>query len=249
MTTGDGTGHESGSLGRGRHLAEPDFPDDSGFADPAIRALLAAGPDPVDAARALRGVRLLASVVAVADEVAADGSDKSSHMAVVSMVNSSGARGLLAFTGTDSLAAWNPAARPVPALGRDVARSALDDAAGAVIIDVAGPARFVIEGHALAALADQLDLPAVTSVVQAALAPLTADGWVDVQVVDARPVAADPAAVDAGADVLVVVACPQGGHPDGRSAEQLAGQAATLLARRPDIHRLVPGGLGVVTAP
>ena len=241
------SGEPDGTLGRGRHLAEPAFPDDDGGADPRVRALLGTAPGPVEAARALRGVRLLASVVAVADEVADDGSDKSSHMAVVSMVNASGARGLLAFTGTDSLAAWNPQARPVPAHGRDVARSALDDGAEAVIIDVAGPQRLVLEGPALAALADHLDVEVVSGLVQAALAPLTADGWVEVQVMDARPTDPDADPADAGVDLLVVVSCPAGGHPDGRSAAQLAGQAAAQLAARPDISRLVPGGLGVVT--
>jgi hypothetical protein len=47
--------------------------------------------------RALANSRLLVAVMAVADEIADDGSDKSSHMAVVSMVNSAGEKGLLAF--------------------------------------------------------------------------------------------------------------------------------------------------------
>ncbi len=109
-------------------------------------------------ARALREERLLAGVVAVLDELDEAGGDKDSHMAVVSMVNERGEKGLLAFTGVDSLAGWNPQARPVPSLGRDVARSALDDGATAVVIDVAGPQSVVLTGHVLEALADQLDL-------------------------------------------------------------------------------------------
>lgn len=145
--------------GGGRALASPAFPDDDGSADPALRAILA-GPDRGGAfVQALRNARLLASVVAVADEVASDGSEKASHMAVVSMVNARGERGLLAFTGLDSLAAWNAAARPVPALGRDVARSALADGAAAVVIDVAGPARVVIAGDELLVLADTVPPP------------------------------------------------------------------------------------------
>ncbi len=237
------TGEPHGLLGRGRHLAEPAFPDDDGAADPRLRDLLASGPDPIAAARALRGVRLLATVVAVADEVADDGCDKSSHMAVVSMVNESGSRGLLAFTGTDSLSAWNPDARPVPALGREVARSALADGAEAIVIDVAGPSRMVLAGPALAALADDLDVAAASAAVQAALAPLSADGWVEVNVRDVRPALGAP---DPGVDLLVAVSCPQGAHPDGRSADQLALQAAQLLAGRADLRARVPGGLGVV---
>ena len=88
----------------GRSLAGPALPDDDGSADPALRALLSGGcGSEEDMLRALANSRLLVAVMAVADEIADElpdnGSDKSSHMAVVSMVNSSGEKGLLAFTG------------------------------------------------------------------------------------------------------------------------------------------------------
>jgi hypothetical protein len=140
------------------------------------------------------------------------------------------------------MAGWNPQARPVPSFGRDVARSALDDGATAVVIDVAGPHRAVITGAALDVLADQLDLPRVTALVQAALAPLTSDGWAEAEVFDARP-------MDAGVDVIVQVSAPSGGHPDGRLLADLARQAASVISARADIHRLVPGGIGVTAAP
>lgn len=231
-----------GSLGRGRHLAEPAFADDDGAAHPQVRALIAAaarGELPVEvAARGLRDARLLSTVVAVLDALDPDGGDKDSHMAVVSMVNARGEKGLLAFTGVDALAAWNPQARPVPALGRDAARAAVDDGAQAVILDVAGPVRLVLEGAALDALVDTLDLPRVTARVTAALAPLTADGWAVVEVIDAR-------GTDAGADVVVEVRAVAGGHPDGRGPDELARQAAGIISGRPDILRLTPGGIGV----
>ena len=234
-----------GSLGRGRSLAAPQFPGDDGAADVRVRDLVARGAagtlDPAWVARSLRSARLLATVVAVLDAVDEHGGDKDSHMAVVSMVNAAGDKGLLAFTGTDSLAAWNADGRPVPAQGRDVARAALEDGATAVVIDVAGPARLVLEGTALAVLADALDVAAVSASVQAALAGLTADGWAQVEVVDAR-------GLDAGIDVLVEVSSVGGGHPDGRRLEDLARQAAQLLAARADIQRQVPGGIGVVAS-
>ena len=103
--------------------------------------------------RALAESRLLVAVMAVADELTDEltdnGSDKSSHMAVVSMVNSSGEKGLLAFTGLDSMTAWNPQARPVPVPARAVAEAALADGAQALVIDVAGPARVVIPAEVL----------------------------------------------------------------------------------------------------
>jgi hypothetical protein len=229
---------EEGSLGRGRSLASPQFAGDDGTATPSVRHLLASGTDPLVIARALREERLLAGVVAVLDELDETGGDKDSHMAVVSMVNERGEKGLLAFTGVDSLAGWNPQARPVPSLGRDVARSALEDGATAVVLDVAGPQPVVLTGHVLEALADQLDLPRVTALVNAALAPLTSDGWAEAEVFDARP-------MDAGVDVIVQVSAPSGGHPDGRLVADLARQAAGVIAARPDIRSAVPGGIGV----
>lgn len=234
-----------GALGRGRHLAEPQFPDDDGAADPWVREVLAAaarGQLDADAvARALRGARLLATVSAVLDAVDENGGDKDSHMAVVSMVNERGEKGLLAFTGTDSLTAWSAEGRPVPAYGRDLARAAVDDGAHAVVVDVAGPARVVVSGRALAVLVDDLDLPKVTALVHAAVAPLTADGWVDVAVVDGRT---DGQAVD----VIVLISAAGGGHPDGRLLPDLARQAAAILQARADIQSLVPGGIGVAVA-
>jgi hypothetical protein len=91
-------------------------------------------------------------------------------------------------------------------------------------------------------LADTLDLGRVSPVVDAALAPLTADGWVEVQVRDAR-------AESDEVDVLVSLSVRGGAHPDGRSAQQLATRAAEVLGGRPEIGRLVPGGLGVAVGP
>ena len=141
--------------GAGRSLAGPAFLDDDGSADPALRALLShPGADVVDG---LRNGRLLVAIVAVADEVDDAGGDKSSHMAVVSMVSAAGEKGLLAFTGIDSMARWDPAARPVPVTGAAAAQAALDDGAHALVIDVLGPARAVISGPDLRALASRPD--------------------------------------------------------------------------------------------
>ncbi len=200
--------------------------------------------DPVEAARSLRGARLLTAVVAVLDALDGEGGDKDSHMAVVSMVNGRGEKGLLAFSDIASLSAWDQAARPVPALGRDVARAALDDGALAVVVDVAGPTTAVFDGRALEVLADTLDLTAVSPLVHAALAPLTADGWVDATVDDAR----QNVSAEMGIDLLVTLTTQGGGHPDGRRGEVLVEQAAAVLAARTDIQRRVPGGIGVTLA-
>jgi len=72
---------------------------------------------------------------------------------VVSMISAAGHKGLLAFTGLDSMARWDPAARPVPVTGEAAAQAALDDGAQALVIDVLGPARVVVTGADLVNLA------------------------------------------------------------------------------------------------
>ena len=116
------------------------FHNDDGSADLAIRS----ARTPEQLLQALNAGRVLVAIVATADERGDDGSDKSSHMSVVSMVSADGRRGLLAFTGLDALQAWDPTARPVPVSGADAARAALDDGCEAMVIDVAGPRNQVV---------------------------------------------------------------------------------------------------------
>lgn len=139
--------------GQGRRIETPDaFAGDDGRADPRWAPAYA---DPVAVEALLRsGVRLLVPIVSVLDEVDAQtGADKSSHMASVSLVQPDGRRGLLAFTGTESLARWDPAARPVPVTSHQVAAAALEEGADGVLVDIAGPVRFAIDGEFLAELA------------------------------------------------------------------------------------------------
>ena len=139
--------------GQGRRIETPDaFAGDDGRADPRWEPAYA---DPVAVEALLRsGVRLLVPIVSVLDEVDAQtGADKSSHMASVSLVQPDGRRGLLAFTGTESLARWVPAARPVPVTSHQVAAAALEEGADGVLVDIAGPVRFAIDGEFLAELA------------------------------------------------------------------------------------------------
>lgn len=139
--------------GRGRSIEAPDdFAGDDGHADPRWAAAYA---DAADVEALLRsGVRLLVPIVAVRDEVDPDtGADKSSHMASVSLVQADGRRGLLAFTGLESLARWDPAARPVPVTSHQVAAAAIDEGADGVLVDLAGPVRFAIDGDLLVDLA------------------------------------------------------------------------------------------------
>jgi hypothetical protein len=146
-----------------RDLPDPGFAGDLGAASPELAsALQSYDADPERLHRGtlavLQHTRLLVPVVAVLGEVELDDDglahDKTSDMATVLMRGNDGRLGLLAFTGTEALLAWNPTARPVPVPVAQAARAAVQDDASALVIDVAGPVRFVVDGEDLRALAD-----------------------------------------------------------------------------------------------
>ena len=221
-----------------RELLPSIFADDDGTLHPDIAAVL--HTDEVSAfavVNVLTRSRLLVPVVAVLDEFDdASGAEKDSHMASVTLRGSDGRAGLLAFTSIDSLTAWNPQARPVPVPGLSAAQAAMMEA-DALIIDVAGPRQFAIDGPGLRAMAEgrhwvpPIDDEEVIDNVHAALALLASDGWVNVRI--------DPSD---NADFVVVLELPGGGHPDGRGPEELANAAAESLARNTVLRaRLIQG--------
>jgi hypothetical protein len=150
-----------------RDLAAPAFPGDDGSAPPSVAAALAAyDADPATghpaALAELQDSRLLVPVVATLGDVAhdADGRahDKSSDMAAVLVTGRDGRTALLAFTSTASMRDWDPDARPVSVPTRQAARAALQDGADALVVDLAGPVLFAVEGQELRDLADGLVL-------------------------------------------------------------------------------------------
>ena len=64
-----------------------------------------------------------------------------------------GASGVLAFTGLDTLRAFDPNARPVPCTLDEVAATAVETGAEAIVVDVAGPHLLTIEGELIRPLA------------------------------------------------------------------------------------------------
>jgi hypothetical protein len=109
------------------------------------------------AAAALGEARLLVPVVAtMTQDGATDAglrSDKEAEMSVVLWQTADGRRCGVAFTGLDSLAAWHPAARPVPVTLDQLAKAALDDGATALLLDPAGPAPLLLENDLLESFA------------------------------------------------------------------------------------------------
>lgn len=142
--------HEHAGHGEQRDLVGSSFTDDDGTADPLVRARLADPGIPVR--DALGDSRLIMALAAMPDEIDDDGSVHR-HMGLVSMVNATGERGLLAFTGLDSMARWDPDARPMPVSVVDAAQAVFDHGAVALVVDVMGPVRAAITGDVLAQLA------------------------------------------------------------------------------------------------
>ena len=144
-----------------RTIPDPGFADDTGAGDPVLAAVLAEH----DAGRATSGrvlavlqdARLLVPVVAILGEVEHDEAglahDKSSDMAAVLVRAADGSTGLLAFTSTETMARWDPQARAVPVTAATAATAAVQDGAEALLVDLAGPASYVVDGEDLARLA------------------------------------------------------------------------------------------------
>ncbi|MFT4217789.1 MAG: SseB family protein [Micropruina sp.] len=133
---------------------------DRGDPDADVRTALATASgsgDPetyLTAVAALCGARLLLPIVADGDESGA-GPDPRRHaeMSAVMMTSASGASGVLAFTGMDALRAFDPMARPVLCTLDEVAATAVEAGADAIVVDVAGPHLLTIEGELVRPLA------------------------------------------------------------------------------------------------
>lgn len=140
------------------------FHDDDGSADPRAQALLAAFGSGLgsehDALTALAASRLLVPIVAAPSESGDQGDhgDHGAEMSLPTLIGRDGRPAIPAFTCLDTLARWDPRARPVPALAPTVWRAAVDSST-AVVVDVAGPVPLAIEGARLTALADGQPVP------------------------------------------------------------------------------------------
>lgn len=150
-----------------RVIPDPGFAGDDGGSSESVRAALAAydqAPEGLHEATLalLQETRVLVPVLAILGEVEYDeqglAHDKTSDMATVLITGRDGRTALLSFSSTATLQTWNPAARPVPVTLRQASLSAIQDGADALLIDVAGPVLFAVEGPELRSLAEGLVL-------------------------------------------------------------------------------------------
>jgi hypothetical protein len=161
--------------------------DDGGRAEPLARALefwATVGDDPrerVHAERAvvaaLAGTRVFAPVLAELGETDEHGGDKSADMALALLTQPDGSRGLPLFTDLAALTAWRPDARPVPVPAEQAALSGAQEECDVLVLDPAGPVRFVVRRSAFWALARSQEwIPAaLDATVAAAVADAVRD--------------------------------------------------------------------------
>ncbi|QEV17140.1 SseB family protein [Streptomyces alboniger] len=166
-----------------KNIPDPGFSDDDGTADPRLAAALTAWSQDRTAhgpvLEALAEARLLVPVVAVLGEVEEDENglrrEKTSDMAVPTL-KAGDRTALPAFTSTEALALWDPAARPVAVPLHQALQAAAHEQADTIVLDLAGPVPYELGRAALLALAegragaDPLADPAVTGAVRAAVA-------------------------------------------------------------------------------
>ncbi len=144
----------------GRHLSPGGFEDDIGAADPTLAEALASGAREAELMAAVRGARLLVPVLAEAVEDAssvAARADNRVEMASVTLLAPDGRRALPVFTSLESMARWDPSARPVPASAARVGQAAVSESCDVVVVDVAGPVSTVLRPSMVWALAQDRD--------------------------------------------------------------------------------------------
>ncbi|WP_205705330.1 SseB family protein [Kineococcus indalonis] len=155
----------------GRTLLPNPFTGDEGARAPGLARALTDwaaarrdGAAPADLLRAearvvaqLAAARVFAPVVAVLGEqdvvAAGPAGDKSADMALALLTQPDGRRGLPLFTDLAALAAWRADARPVPVPAARAALSGVQEGCEVLVLDPAGPVRFVVRRTALWALA------------------------------------------------------------------------------------------------
>jgi len=95
------------------------------------------------------------------DDEHPDGScgGRSGRMAMPTLIGDDGRRGVLGFTSAETLKAWRPDARPMPVTAAQACLTALDEGADALVVDVAGPVPFAVEGLRLHLLAEGRPVP------------------------------------------------------------------------------------------
>jgi hypothetical protein len=181
-----------GTPWHGRPLSSSGFEHDHGEADPDLRASLhavTAHPSVATERELMRHATVARWLVPVVptpvDTVVVDGQRVEGHaeMSAVTLTAPDGQRALLLFTGVDSLAAWDPQARPVPVDSRRAGEAAVSDGCDVIVVDLGSSHAYALRPSMVWALTMGYDwLPAhedpfVARAVARAVADEPAVAW------------------------------------------------------------------------
>lgn len=146
---------------QGRRFEPNPASSDDGSPDAGLVAALTAfasgSGDVVAVIDAVRSARLLVPLLAHAGEVGEtpDGHlvDKTQELSIATVRAPDGRAVLPAFSSVQTMSAWNPLARPVPAVGPRIALAAASEQTELVVIDPTAATEFVLRRPAVKALA------------------------------------------------------------------------------------------------
>lgn len=153
-------GDSAGVPWEGRSFEANPHADDDGSADAALwqalTAVAAGAGSAVAVVEAYRTARLLIPLLAEAGDVGVAPSglvvDKTQELSIVTVASPDGRRVLPVFTSVETLARWDPAARPVPVDGVRTALAAVADDTDLIVIDPASATEFVLRRPAVWAI-------------------------------------------------------------------------------------------------
>lgn len=222
----------AGTPWAGRHFEGNTWDDDDGLVPErlfeALRRFRSRELGESEVIEALRGSRLLIPLIAELGESGHNEHghliDKSQELSIVTVSGPDGRTVLPAFTSVDSMRAWNPTARPVPADAARIAIAAASENTDLVVIDPTSPTEFVVRRPALWAIAQ--DLPWTPSYLDEAVLDAFADAArTESAVVSVGLAAGDPGSTLAGPELVVLLTIT-----NGLDRAALAGVTARLQA-------------------
>jgi hypothetical protein len=216
---GNGAGgtDSAGTPWAGRHFEDNTWNEDDGLVPERLfEALLRFRSHELgesEVIEALRESRLLIPLIAELGESGHNDHghliDKSQELSIVTVSGPDGRTVLPAFTSVESMRAWNPSARPVPADAARIAIAAASESTDLVVIDPTSPTEFVVRRPALWAIAQ--DLPWTPSYLDEAVLDAFADAArTESAVVSVGLAAGDPGSTLAGPELVVLLTITNG---------------------------------------
>lgn len=227
---------------QGRAFEANPFADDDGSARPeliqAIEQFQASG-DPSSVFEEFCKSRLLIPLIAALGETGEGTNglkvDKSAELSIVTVSAPDGATALPVFSSVQTMSAWNPKARPVPADAVRVALAAAAEGNTRVVLDPTSATEFVFRRPAIAAIAQgltwrapHLDTDLCTQITNAA----KLNGIVNIGFATA-----DPKSRLQGAELLIELSLRPGLQK--HELEALLSDVATAISAIPNIDTRV----------